>query len=114
MSLEVHVEKRADGALLALDGELDLAEAPRMESEVRTIEEDEPAVLVIDLRALRFMDSSGLRTLLAVDRRAREAGRRLLFVRGPEQVQRVMRVTKVDERLEFVDDPASILGELII
>jgi anti-sigma B factor antagonist len=113
MSLNVHVEKRVDGPLLKLDGELDLAEAPRMEAEVRAIEEEEPSLMVIDLRALRFMDSSGLRTLLAVDRRAREAGRRLVFVPGPEQVQRVMRVTKVDERLEFVEDPATILGEPI-
>jgi anti-anti-sigma factor len=61
---------------------------------------------VIDLRGLEFMDSTGLRTLVSADQRARNAGRRLAIVRGPEAVDRIFNVTRLDERLELVDDPA--------
>jgi anti-sigma B factor antagonist len=65
---------------------------------------------VLDLRALSFMDSSGLRALLAADARAKEAGRRLVLVRGDERVQRVLRITRLDERLEIVDDIDAVAG----
>ena len=54
------------------------------------------------------MDSTGLRILLAADRRAREGGRRLVIVRGPEVVRRVFAVTRLDERLEVVDEPPAL------
>jgi anti-anti-sigma factor len=54
------------------------------------------------------MDSSGLRALLAADTRARERGARLVIVRGDERIQRVLRITRLDERLEIVDDAETV------
>ena len=56
------------------------------------------------------MDSSGLRSLVAADSRAREQGRRLVLVRGRDRVQRVFSITRLDERLEIVDDDESLVG----
>ena len=39
---------------------------------------------------------------------ARENGRRVVLVRGPDQVQRVFTITRLEERLEMVDDAASV------
>jgi anti-anti-sigma factor len=50
------------------------------------------------------MDSTGLRLLIAADTRARQQQRRLAIVKGPETVQRVFRITRLEERLEIVDD----------
>jgi anti-anti-sigma factor len=58
---------------------------------------------VLDLSELDFMDSTGLRLLIAADSRAREDGRRLTIIKGPEPVQRVFRITRLEERLEIVD-----------
>ena len=103
-SLDVKTTDRPDGPVLELSGELDLATAPKLEDELRRVERDKPAVIVLDMRPLEFMDSSGLRALLTADTRAREAGRRLVLVRGDERVQRVLSITRLDERLEIVDD----------
>jgi anti-sigma B factor antagonist len=89
--------------LVELSGELDLASAVKLEDELKHLEASSPAVIVLDLQALSFMDSSGLRAVLAADSRAREDGRRLVLVRGDERVQRVLRITRLDERLEIVD-----------
>jgi anti-anti-sigma factor len=57
---------------------------------------------------VEFIDSTGLRALVAADERARSAGRRLAVVRGPDAVERLLTVTQLDQRLDIVDDPDSV------
>jgi anti-sigma B factor antagonist len=107
-ALELSTSDRAGGAHVVLSGELDIATAPKLEEEVRRLEEEGRGLIVLDLRGLEFMDSSGLRALLAADTRARERGARVVLVRGDERIQRVLRITRLDERLEIVDDVGSL------
>ena len=103
--LDLTTETQGDGVRIVLTGELDISTAPRVEEELRRVEEGRPAVILLDLRALEFMDSTGLRVIVSADGRAREEDRNLRLVRGPEAVQRIFRVTRLDERLEIADDP---------
>lgn len=101
----------ADGAVrVVLGGELDIASAGAVEAELARAERGRPGVLVLDLRRLAFMDSTGLRLVVSADARAREQERRLVIVRGPDAVQRIFRITRLEERLEMVDDPATVAG----
>ena len=63
---------------------------------------------MVDLSKLSFLDSTGLRCIVTADERARQEGRRIVIVRGPDAVQRVFAITRLDDRLEMVDDAASI------
>jgi anti-anti-sigma factor len=103
--LELLTEKDGTTVRLALQGELDVASAGRVEAELARIEQDAPETLVLDLRELAFMDSTGLRVIIAADDRAREQERRLLVVRGSDTVQRIIEMTRLDGRLEIVDEP---------
>jgi len=107
-TLRVSTEERDDRILISLAGELDIATAPRIEEALRAAEEKGPALLVLDLRELEFMDSTGLRTILAADARAGESGRRLAVVQGDENIRRVFEVTRLYERVEIVDDPGDV------
>lgn len=95
-----------EGVRVALRGELDLAGVPTLERELGAVEETAPPLLVLDLRGLTFIDSTGLRAVIAADDRARRQGRRLVLVPGPEPVQRVFRITGLDRRLAFVEEDA--------
>jgi anti-anti-sigma factor len=106
--LELKTESEGTTVRLALTGELDIAGASRVEQELERIEQEPPATIVLDLRALAFMDSTGLRVILAADGRAREQERRLVIVRGSDTVQRIIEMTRLDERLEIVDDLAAL------
>ncbi len=79
-----------------------------MENELSAIEANSPGTLVLDLRRVEFIDSTGLRALIAADERARSDGRRLAVVRGPDAVERLLAVTQLDQRLDIVEDPDSI------
>lgn len=107
---DVTIEERGELAHVHLHGELDISTAPRLEEHLRRIEADRPATLLIDLSDLDFMDSTGLRLVLAADGRARDAGRRVVLVQGNPMVQRVLRITRLDERLEIVEDPGALAG----
>ena len=108
--LELDVERTGGQVRLTLNGELDISSASRVEREIALIEDSAPPLLVLDLRQLRFMDSTGLRIVVSANARAEEAKRRLVVVRGPEPVQRIFRITRLEERLEMVDDPAHLAG----
>jgi anti-sigma B factor antagonist len=110
-TFDVTSEQRGDTVHLRLSGELDISSAPKVEDELARVEPERPELIVLDLRHLAFMDSTGLRLLIAADTRARQQDRRLAIVKGPEPVQRVFRITRLEERLEIVDDvPADSAG----
>ena len=91
------------GVRVRFAGELDIATAPRAEEEIRASEEQQPGTLAVDLSGLSFMDSTGLRLIVAAAARARDVGRRLIVVRGPDPVHRVLELTGLDSRLEIVE-----------
>ncbi|MGH2530002.1 MAG: STAS domain-containing protein [Actinomycetota bacterium] len=95
-----------DIAHLEIEGDLDIAKAEELERQLLSMEESSPDTVVIDLRKVTFIDSSGLRLILRAEVRAQKAGRRLVLVRGPERVHRVFQVTRLDSRLQFIDDLA--------
>jgi anti-anti-sigma factor len=111
MALDVRRQKWGEVPGLSLAGEMDIAEASRVEAQLKQIEESKPSTLLLDLRDLTFMDSTGLRVVLGADRRARDEQRRLAIVRGPDAIQRLFTITRLDTRLDFVDDPSSFQGD---
>jgi anti-anti-sigma factor len=106
-TLEVITEVGPGGVHLRLLGELDLASAKELKAALERVQAEAPPRTVVDLRGLGFIDSTGLSALVGADERAREAGRRLLLVRGPAPVQRVFEITGLDRRFTMVDDPES-------
>ena len=106
--LEVTTQDSGGQVTISLKGELDLSSVGKVQEELRRVEAEGPAVLVLDLSNLTFLDSTGLRTVVTADERARENGRRLVVVRGPDAVQRVFAITRLEERLEMVDDASSL------
>ena len=85
-----------------------MSSALLFDEELRRIEEDEESAdtLVLDLRPLKFMDSTGLRLILSAHSRARKTGRRLKIIPGGDAIRRIFRLTGVWKRLDIVEDSA--------
>jgi anti-anti-sigma factor len=106
--LSVDLRHEADMVVVRLDGELDLASAPLLESELERPEVVAAATLVLDLRDLKFIDSTGLRTIFTAHARSDEREQEFAVTRGPEQVQRLLAITRLGEHLRIVDSPEEI------
>ena len=109
-NLSLETSRAGRAAVIALSGELDLAGAAALEQELARLERDAPEAVVLDLRGVEFMDSSGLRLIAVTNQQAHDRGGRLVLVPGSEQVMRVFDITRMRERLDFVDDPADVTG----
>jgi anti-sigma B factor antagonist len=95
---------------VTVQGSLDLARAYEFDEAMRRIERDAPGRVLLDLRGLEFLDTTGLSRLVALRRRCRRTGRRLVLVRGSQAVQRLFAVTAMNEHFEVVRDPAELLA----
>lgn len=93
------------GLMLHLDGELDISGASVLQRVLVELDRDPPPLLVLDLRGVLFIDSSGLRAILAADDAARHEGRSVALIEGTPDVQEVFRITLLEDRLRFVEDP---------
>jgi anti-sigma B factor antagonist len=86
---------------LVLSGELDMLVAPDVESAVEHLCDKETAELILDLRNLKFIDSTGLRCILTADELCKQSGFSFAVIPGPRQVQAVFELTGLAERLPF-------------
>jgi anti-anti-sigma factor len=105
--VDVHSEHEA--TVLAVTGELDLASSPALDSELARASEAGAKLIIVDLRELEFMDSTGLSVLVKADQRAKEAGTRFGLAGGPPQVRRLLSMTGVGERMTVVEQPEELL-----
>jgi anti-sigma B factor antagonist len=109
---EFSVEERNEGPawVLVASGELDLRTSPELEDRLERLWAAGVELVILDLRQIEFMDSTGLRVLLGAHQRAQESGGRFALVKGADQVERVLTLTGVRELLTVVDAPEDLLA----
>ena len=94
---------------IGIEGELDLATAPQLEAEFERVGRLDGAELVIvDLRNLAFLDSTGLEAIVKFEARSRANGVSFALVRGPRAVERLFAVMQLDQKLRIVDGPGEL------
>lgn len=94
-----------DVVTIAPNGEIDLETVDAVRREFASACA-EARNITLDLRAVSFMDSSGLRVLIESQRDADAAGLTFAIVRGPASVQRLLELSGITDRLNFVAAPA--------
>ena len=89
--------------VVELFGEFDLSGIQAAEGELRRVEESGVERIIVDLSGLDFIDSSGLRVLASAYERERRGADRLVFLRGRDPVERIMKLTELESILPFID-----------
>ncbi len=100
-------------AWMHLAGDLIPAALPQLGARLRAVQLG-ARLIVVDLRELAFIDSSGVRALTDAAALARRRGHSLMLVRGPVHVDRVFALTGGAGRVSIfdlaLDEPAPALG----
>jgi anti-sigma B factor antagonist len=98
------VSKNGDRIVIAPQGELDMATVPQLDQELqRHLPDGSGGTLVLDLRALTFMDSSGLHLTARWANGSSKDGFAFEIVPGPPPIQRVFELARMTEQLPFKD-----------
>ena len=96
-------------AVIEMSGELDLAVHDRFRSVVDDVLSEPQGLVVADVSAVEFMDSTMLRELLRCHRELEGAGSRLVVAGAQPPVQRLLELTGTDEVLALAASRADAL-----
>ena len=95
----IDVRAADGGVVLAQSGRLTVVTAPQLRTAVAERIAAGDRLIVVDLSATEFVDSSGLGALVSCLKSARQAGGDLRIVAPSEQVSMVLRMTNLDRIL---------------
>jgi len=100
--MDIGIEKAGDRTVLAIGGDVDLAHSAALRAAIVS-ELDRGAGVLLDLRQVSFIDSSGIAALVQGLTRARERDLALALVGATEPVLRILRLTRLDAVFPMYD-----------
>jgi anti-sigma B factor antagonist len=95
------IKSKGSYLIVSLNGDFDIENSQALKTEVRKKISSENPNVVIDLSSVSYVDSSGLGTLIAIQKDARFNGGSLSIVGASEQIKRVMKMTNLDKLFDF-------------
>jgi anti-anti-sigma factor len=102
-------DRRDGGVVVAVSGEIDVSTSGELRSALRD-PHARAAAVVLDLRDVTFMDSSGLGVIVGQHKRAREEGYGFaVAIAGAANVRRILELSGLTDVLRIVDSPDDFL-----
>ena len=99
MDVSVRVSELGHWAVARVDGDVDIATAPRVREHLIALLTDRSPFVVVDLDGVGFLDSTGLGVIVGVLKRARTLGGDLRLVCTQPSVRRVFEITALDRTM---------------
>jgi anti-anti-sigma factor len=107
-AFSARTERRNGNPVVVVSGELDLAVVGDLRAALER-PEAQGDTLILDLRRVTFIDSSGLSVIVASHQRMRAAeGRLAIVVTRPSAVQRLFELCGLTDTLTITDDPDTL------
>jgi anti-sigma B factor antagonist len=110
--MEFKVTKERGVCLVNACRELDATAAPDFNQKLESLLTDGKQKIVIDLKDTRFIDSSGLATLVRAFKRARAAGGALALAGLQPAVLKIFELTRLDRAFDIYRDRNEALAHL--
>ena len=101
--LEIHSEAISDGVVMRPVGEIDLSCAATLRRHLSQVQESQPSRLIIDLSQVRYMDSSGVATLVEAMQVARRGESKLVLCALQDKVRSIFEIARLDMVFTIVD-----------
>jgi anti-anti-sigma factor len=108
--LTLHAEERGDRTVVTPAGTVDYWTAGPLRKLLESAAAMPDPRIVLDLRQVPFMDSTGLALLVAADRWTRERGGWLRLAGPSDHLRRMLDITNLDRRLRVCDDVAAAMN----
>lgn len=110
--LQIIVHRAFDIAIIAIDGEVDLATAAQVTASIEDVlAESTPAALIVDLTGVSFLASIGMTVLVKASDRVGGLGRFAVVADGPT-TRRPLVLTGLDQTLAIYADVDSAVAAL--
>ena len=97
------IRKSAEMTVIVLSGDVDLHHSPALHSTLVDVTNERPRKLVVDLREVPYMDSSGVGTMVEVFRRVTAYKGKMILFGLNSRVRGVFEITKLDRFFTLCD-----------
>lgn len=101
--MEYQIRTEGSVSILELYGDLDVNSAPTLQEALQQLMDDGKRLVVLDLEAVPFMDSSGLGVLVAAHRRLTAAGGRIALANAVPALRKVFKLTRTNRLFQLHD-----------
>jgi anti-sigma B factor antagonist len=108
--LNLETRRDTDRVVIVMEGELDMANAPALQDAIESEELAGAENVVLDLQGLTFLDSTGLRVILAARELCWRRSQEFAVTPGSAQVQRLLSVTGVGGHLRTIATAGELLA----
>jgi len=99
-------------SVLELNGDIDVSSAPTLQAALQQLMDDGKRLVVLDLEAVPFMDSSGLGVLVAAHRRLTAAGGQIALANAALTLRKVFQLTRTNRLFKLYDAVSDAVAEI--
>jgi anti-sigma B factor antagonist len=110
-SLRTRTQDLGGCTLIHLAGEIDLANAPKLEVQLCTLAEQ--GSVVVDLTEVDFLDSTALSAMVVAYHRAHALGNTIRLAGAHGSVKRLLEVTRLDAHFDHQSDVAGVVEQVL-
>ena len=104
MGLTVSSDRRGDSFVVRLEGDLDLHSNAEVRSTVEPLLEDRSTEVFLDLQGVTFLDSSGLGSLVGLQKRANRNQSRMTLCGLSPQIEKIFEVTHLRDAFTILPE----------
>jgi len=107
-------ELEGQALIVTLQGELDLHTSPEFKDKLTALFQTHSSItsLIMNVKGLSFIDSSGLGVILGRYRELQERGGRLFFVQANPQIKRILQMSGFQKISEFADSTSDVFDRI--
>lgn len=96
--------KNKEVSILSIEGDVDLHSSPRVREKISILIEKRVPVIMVNLKGVKYMDSSGIATFIEGFQNIRKYKGKLIFYNLQTLVGEVFKLTKLEKIFEIYDD----------
>jgi len=101
LELEIQKEYKNGVAILHVQGEVDLYSSPQVRKEIINLTREKSPYILVDLQSVRYMDSSGIATLIEGLQQSNKYKGRFALAGLQTNVREVFELTRLDKVFEI-------------
>lgn len=107
--MNISIEKNEGVAVLTLEGEVDLNSSPNLRQQLQEILKEKIQKLCVDLSKVKYIDSSGIATLIEAQQKLYDAKGELRLAGIPKPIYSVFEIAKLDAVFSIFPDKSEAL-----
>lgn len=100
MNLTINIDEVNSQAIMTLKGEIDIYTATKLKEELNSLVSEHKADVIVDLKNVTYMDSTGLGTFVSALKQSEKAGSSLRLIRANDRLFRLFQVTGLDDVID--------------